>query len=128
MKNSEMFVIEEIVSMTFTDKQGNPLLDSRDKTPKEEKFDKNKNPIDILKTTTVPYELWNDDLFLKYGYGVGGICDEWVWTADLPNAEEEHIWKMIALCESYWRRKYEYWYRKEVKEFRAYQREKGERI
>ena len=120
------FVIKEITSLKFCDGRGNPLIDSRDEEPVEGKFNELEESVAILKKTTVPFEYWNNKLFTRYGYGVNDIDDKWVWTAELSNAEEEHIWKMIALCEAYWRNKYEYWYRKEVKQFRDYKREKGD--
>jgi hypothetical protein len=46
------------------------------------------------------------DLFGKYGYGLYGICDGFKWKNELENASELEIWKMIALSNMYWFRKY----------------------
>lgn len=49
------------------------------------------------------------DLFGKYGYGLYGISDGFKWKDELENASELEIWKMIALSNIYWFRKYKKW-------------------
>lgn len=122
----DKFTIKEIKNLKFYNKDGTPMIDARDKEPVEKVLDKAKTPIEILKSCTVPYEYWGDELFNKYGYGVGGIYEYWNWNIDLQNAEEEHIWKMIALCSIHWENFYHYSYDKQVKEHRDYMREKGD--
>jgi hypothetical protein len=50
-------------------------------------------------------------LFGKYGYGLYGICDGFNWTDELENASKLEIWKMIALSNMYWYKKYKKWLR-----------------
>lgn len=122
------FEIKEIKSLKFCDKNGEPLIDSRDKEPVERKFDISENPLDILRKCTVPYEYWNNELFTQYGRGVSwSSYDKWEWDSKkLDRILAKDLWKMIALCEAHWRNKYQYWYDKQVKEFRDYKREKGD--
>lgn len=75
--------------------------------------------LEFLKTkVTPPYEAEDmDETFKKYGTMICGICDYWHWfTKDniteyalnngrrpIEEATELEIWKMIAICERYWR-------------------------
>lgn len=120
------FKITGIKGLKFYNKDGTPLIDSRDAEPVEKKFNSNKDVVTLLKNATVPYEYWNDERFTKYGYGASGISDYWQWKPSLNNAEEYELWRMLAICEGHYRNQYEYWYRKEVKNHRDYMREKGD--
>lgn len=122
------FKIKEITSIKLVDKKGNEIQDIRDKVPilKETKI---RLPIMelILIHTIVPLEWANKEPFCKYGYLYCGICDIWSWDEEkLKFAPEIELWKMYGLCQEYWCNKYEYWYNKEVKEFRNYRRKNGE--
>lgn len=65
--------------------------------------------------------------FCKYGYAYSGICDGWEWYEDkLKTAPELDLWKMYGLANEYWHNQYNYWYDREVKNFRDYRRSKGE--
>lgn len=79
----------------------------------------NGNLLEFLKTkVTVPYEAEDmDETFDKYGMMICGVCDYWRWfTKDnisanalvdgyrpVEEATELELWKMIAICERYWR-------------------------
>lgn len=79
----------------------------------------NGNLLEFLKTkVNVPYEAEDmDETFGKYGMMICGVCDYWRWftkdniTANalvdgyrpVEEATELELWKMIAICERYWR-------------------------
>jgi len=123
------FAIKEITSIKFIDiTTGEEIVDMRDKEPILQETNINLPILDlILHHTTVPFDWCNEELFTKYGYAFFGICDGWNWYEDkLRAAPEIDLWKIYGLCNEYWCNQYEYWYDREVKEFRDYKRSKGE--
>lgn len=77
------------------------------------------NLVNFLKTrVTPPLDAeYIDDVFAKYGMAVCGICDYWYWFTKeniteyalnegkkpIEEASELEVWKMIAICERYWK-------------------------
>lgn len=94
---------------------------------KSEKVVPDGDLIEFLKTNVMPPLVAEsiDEVFRKYGMVTTGVADGWYWfTKDnitevaikhghrpIEEASETEIWKMIALCERYWRIFYEGLYR-----------------
>lgn len=86
------------------------------------------NLLEFLKTrVTPPMEAEDmDKTFGKYGMMVCGVCEYWYWfTKDniteyalshgrrpIEEATELELWKMIAICERYWKEFYSELYHK----------------
>ena len=86
--------------------------------PIEKTFSFNINAHEMLKEIIPPLGAEHmHSLFSKYGYTFSSPINEgWKWTTeDIP---ESDIWHMAALCNLYWRNKYEYWYNQS--EFQKY--------
>lgn len=50
-------------------------------------------------------------MFSKYGKTIGGIGDDYFWNKDkLKDITEVEFWKMVALTNIYWCKKYKEWY------------------
>ena len=119
------FGVREVLDIKFYDlKTGLEAQDIRDKKPVEEKFNPNIPILQLVKSTSPSYEMCNHPLIRKYGYDTfGSICECWFWHDNLSEATEEELWKIYALIQADWLATYEYWYRREVYEFRKYQKE-----
>ena len=56
------------------------------------------------------------DVLKKYGRTVSNYCsDGWEWNDKLYEDTEKDLWEIIAVCEWYWRKKYEKWYEDDEK-------------
>lgn len=103
---------------------GEEIQDIRDREPVERKFNPETPILDLVKATSPSYGLCNHPLIRKYGYDTfGSICEAWYWNDNLSEASEEELWKIYAMIQADWLINYEYWYNREVYEFRKYKKE-----
>lgn len=123
-------MLKEILDIKlYNSKTGEEIKDIRDKPPIEEKFDPNISIIDLVKSSSPSYEMSQHPLIRKYGYDTfGTIYEGWYWKDNLSQASELELWKIFALIQADWLKKYEYMYDKEVYEFRKYKREHSKSI
>lgn len=103
---------------------GEEIIDSRDKEPIKREFDPNTPILDLVNSVSPSYEICNHPLIRKYGYDTfGSLCEAWYWSDNLSQASETELWKIYALIQASSLANYQYWYDKEVYEFRKYKRE-----
>ena len=86
--------------------------------------------LEIVRHTSIPYVYMGDPLIRAYGVYVDGVYPEWIWfnaknlsdygfaTGHMPleTASELELYKIIALCERYWREMYENAYEESKKQ------------
>ena len=84
--------------------------------------------VDTLVKITFPSYEGQHELFEKFGYRTGGICDTWIYNKGWEDLPEVDKWKYVALCSLYWEEQYKYWYeKKEYEEYKQYLKEQSKR-
>lgn len=113
------YCIQKISDIKIIDNEtGEEVRDIRDREPIKKEFDQNKDIITLVKKSTPSYDLVNNPLISKYGYGTFGmICEAWYWKG-LEDATELELWKIYGLIKGDESNYYRYQYDKEVYEHR----------
>jgi hypothetical protein len=119
------FAIKEVSGIKFVDSMtGKEMVDLRDREPIRKNFNPNTPILELVKSVSPSYELCNNPLIRKYGFDTfGSICEVWYWNDELAKATNEELWKIYGMIQADWLSQYEYWYHKEVYEFRQFKRE-----
>lgn len=123
--NNKKFAIKEITDIKFYDvKTGEEVKDIRDMKPIKKNFNPDTPILELVKSCSPGYEICNHPLIRKYGYDTfGSINEAWYWNDNLSEASELELWQIYALIQASDAVKYQYWYRKEMYDFRKYKRE-----
>lgn len=61
--------------------------------------------IALVKGSSVPYLLMNNDIIKKAGIYRGGFNNEWKWNYDLTELSEQDLFYIYTIIKKYWSQK-----------------------